>query len=395
MIRAILIRSSILFLFITTLGSCGREADEAPQKISNDKLQLQKNDFPHESYEEKYDKVIETIAYGLTNLSDRPSFRSLLNVEIAKQFDGDDNVLMKTLSDVCTNSGINLKNEMINSLTKNGKTDLIQYADEAINGFKYFDTKLYPQIYIPFTENKNLDQLPGIALNFNDEAILPIVKFNQKGSILTETADENKAKKELIWVISTNESVNDLGILPTKDLSPIIFTFPPNLKLWKAKFKRINVQAKKEGWGNGRADISFISYHVKPNCSPPTLFQARPLMKIANSGLNQWFDPSATNCFSCTLSEKLYDIGSVQGMWEEHEALPILIFEEDNRAKFGRSDQLWPSCTNTTAHYISKEEKYGIIYLNQNNNDWDPTNLGVSIFSLAGISLEFEGGRIQ
>lgn len=185
LMRSIKGGSTALFLFAATFISCGRETDEISSNINSDQPVLQKNDLSPDAYEEKYDKIIETAAYGLINLSEQPSFRSLLNTQIAKQFDGDDNVLMKTLSVICNESGINLKEEMINSLTQSGKTDLIPYTDEVINGFKYFDTTLYPQVYIPFIENKNLDQVPGIAMNFNDEAILSTVKFNPKGPILT------------------------------------------------------------------------------------------------------------------------------------------------------------------------------------------------------------------
>jgi hypothetical protein len=103
---------------------------------------------PKINYEEKYDKIIETVGYGLIDLSNNPSFRNIVNEQVPLQFDKDDNVLLKKLSSECAAIGLDLKQLMRDALTKYNKQDLLIYVDEAIEGFTYFDSKLYPQVYI-------------------------------------------------------------------------------------------------------------------------------------------------------------------------------------------------------------------------------------------------------
>lgn len=249
---------------------------------------------------------------------------------------------------------------MKESLENHGKHELVQFIAEAIDGFEYFDTKLYPQVFIPFIENKNLQQLPKISLNYEDDEILESIKYSN-GSVEQSNVNEDEAKASLVWVISMNETVNAEGEIPSNENST------GNKKSRGVNrvlnVYKIKVTDKKEGWGNGRADISFVAVQIKPSGCIKQNRQSLPMMKVNDAdiyGGGTWLYPSA-GCVSC-MSNSLTDGNNVPfDLWEEdgNEQIPILFFELDVRKKFERNETLWGACSNTKVYYISKETKYG------------------------------------
>jgi hypothetical protein len=143
--KKLIIISSIACLTICAMvfTACKKEVVQ-----KNDVGLNQNTETSQIDYELKYDLIIKTVAYGLLDLSSSEVFRNKVNAEVLLQFDGDYNVLLNKLSVVCNQSGINLSEEMENSLIAHNHEDLVPNIDEAINGFNYFDTKLYAQIYI-------------------------------------------------------------------------------------------------------------------------------------------------------------------------------------------------------------------------------------------------------
>jgi hypothetical protein len=334
-------------------------------------------------YEKKYDLIIQTIAYGLLELSNNSNFKSILNAEIQLQFDGDDNVLMKKLSNKCTESGIDLALEMRNSLINNNKQELIENISEAINGFDYFDTKLYGQVFIPFIENKNLSNIPKLAMNFIDEDVMQGLQYNESGTSQI-SINEKDAQNSLIWVISINETVDVNGELYNGP-SNVNKKIRGNDRMFR--INKINVSDKKEGWGNGRADIAYIGCQINTNTCALEMRQGLPLSKVSNANLNTWYNNFCTGMDDLTNGSNMPSV-----LWQPTEQLPIMFFEEDRRKIFQKSETLIPSCSGTLIYYISKETKYGNVF--PIIDDYPNTTFSFKQYvGLTGMQVEFKGAK--
>jgi len=311
--------------------------------------------------EQLYDKIIETISYGLLDLSQNSQFIDIVNEEIQKKFDEDDNALLKTINSKCLQVGINLHDEMESTLLAYNKDEYVEYIDEAINGFDYYGEILYPQIYIPFIENQNLDAIPKICLNKEDDVILPVIQ-KQNNVIEESTANEYYAQNNLLWVISVNETVNSNGEIETASS----YSTGNKNRAGGDRFLevyRIKIHDKKEGWGNGRADISHATLMYRPaSNSIHGQTQGLPFCKLANPDLNTWYSPSLMNGTLRILSNNL---PSNSAEWQEsyNEQLKSVLFEKDVRKKFSKEENLFPSVPSNGGkiYFRSKETIYGII----------------------------------
>ena len=153
-------------------------------------------------------EVIELVNIGeyVANLfSIKSNFKEKVYLEIEKMFDGDYNVLMKTID-----SDIELKSVM---------PKVSESYQIAMNGFKL--KSQYPQIYIPFFEehkkNGTLGKAKPIFVPFYDETEGDGDKYD--GYILENGTwvkldykiDEEYARTNEVWVISINERVDKNG----------------------------------------------------------------------------------------------------------------------------------------------------------------------------------------
>lgn len=154
------------------------------------------------------------IGSSILKLSTNSDFKEVLYTEVAKQFDGDNDVLIITLIDelakVNSELAINLRQ-----------------VEPSLNKFKNIEGEnYYPQIFIP-----NFEQLghknyangrvresndPPVMVFYNgDETIeeLPGYTIGNDGSIvkLGIQVDEAYANEHEVWVISINERVNSDG----------------------------------------------------------------------------------------------------------------------------------------------------------------------------------------
>jgi hypothetical protein len=241
----------------------------------------------------------------MLGLANNSSFVAVVKDACDLQFDGDDNVLFKQLNDIAAENEINLAAEMEASLTNLDKEDLIPMVDGVINGFDYFDTKIYLQIYIPFIENYNAEHSPWISLNHNDDDVLP--SYRVEGGVLNyDDIDEGFAMENTVWVISGNETVDNTGNIVMEER---------DLYHKDAKINKIKIIEKKESWGNGRADISYIAYHINTsNCSRVgDPFAKEPYIRIENTWLNLWrntpniaYLTSRSNIIICGILIKIF-----------------------------------------------------------------------------------------
>lgn len=117
-------------------------------------------------YESKLQSLIKSYAVGLIGLANNNQFKTLINTETAKEFDGDRNVLFKKLSVESFGININLinslhqsisvyKDQIINSENSSNtiNTGIGVITDNTLNegmdGFKYYEDTLYLHIYVP------------------------------------------------------------------------------------------------------------------------------------------------------------------------------------------------------------------------------------------------------
>lgn len=391
--KKIILAISAIALFTVACNKAKTTTDVTSNKLTSKKVRTVQT----AQDEIKYDIMITTVAYGLLDISSNDVFKNILKTEIAKQFDGDDNVLLKTLNSKCIEAGLNLETSMTNSLIAHGKRELTSNVHDAINGFAYFDTKIYLQVYIPFVEGKDLlgSQAP-ICMNFEDEPVLEGIKLTN-GVVNIADVTEDDARLNTTWVISGNERVDDEGNIPVNNGKNERFDEANKTTGVDGdvvlKVKQIFITDKKEGWGNGRADINHITYIFRPGCTLDNNNSAR-FSELAKPDLNTWFtvgSPAygASNYLS---NDFLY-----WADWQPslHEDLHTLFYEHDQRKKFNRDETISPWCSNQV-HYCSKEDPYGIIhpdyhdFSNSASQGWSEKD-----YQLIGGTFKINGFTIQ
>lgn len=337
--------------------------------------------------EAKFDALLKTATYGLLELSKNPSFREMVHNEVAKRFDGDDNVLLKTINEKSMNIGINCLTAFKNSIdlyndgTVKGDIGSIK---EAIDGFMYGGKMAYFQIYIPYFETVNLNQDPIITMNANDEDTLPGLISSSLDTV-DATLDkldvvEDMADDQLIWIISVNERIDE-DIYISDTLTSIVGSPTPKC----IKISNINISDKKEGWGNGRADISFIGFQLNMStCIYDGPFQRMPFEKISNGELNSWKSTYAALA-GCE--------GGLSPL-VNNEYVGYILFELDRRTKFTRRHTHYDgTCHKTFSfYYISKEPWYGGTSVHYGDytstNYWqEASEIGYPAFSGAKIKI--------
>jgi hypothetical protein len=347
------------FFSLLLIGfGCKKEKPKSTQKLHQKNFisNLAKTAQEEETY---FDDMIKTVTYGIADLSANPIFRQVVAEQVALQFDYDDNVLLLNLDSALMPYNINLEQEMINCLNAHGKQNLVQNVFHTIHGFQYFGDTIYTQLYIPFIEGKDLvSSVPTICMNFNDDLILSSLKV--EGSTLVEgVADEAFAmnNNNNVYVVSVNENTNGDGKSKLKRSAT-----GSTLKTAKQGDRLlfvddINISEKKEAWGNGRSDISFIAIITKFGCNRQTPDKVGiPFCKLADRDLNKWF--------SATHGNKNIADGNPD-FWEQtdFEDMAVIFYEHDLRKKFGRT--FAPSyCPYTVASYTSKESEYGVVVPN-------------------------------
>lgn len=252
----------LITTFLLQIG-CKKEEDK------NFKQSRTISNFSKTAQEEEiyFDDMIKTVTYGIADLSTNPTFRQVVAEQVALQFDQDDNVLLLNLDSALMPYNINLEQEMINALNAHGKQNLVQHVQHAIHGFQYFGDTLYTQIYIPFIEGKDIvSSVPTICMNFEDEPVLGSVII--EGTTLIEgTVGEAFAMNNNVYVVSVNENTDGNGQSKLKRSATGSTLKTAKLGDRLLFVDEINISEKKEGWGNGRADISFIAITTKFSCN--------------------------------------------------------------------------------------------------------------------------------
>lgn len=214
---------------------------------------------PNESIKELY-----SIGKAVARLSIDVDFKQTVYSEVAKRFDGDENVLVKTLLD---NPNFR-KNARIS-----GEQQALQDKVDKLQAGKVTKKKHYPQIYIPnFEELQNRKKVNTQGANLKTLGEEPIVYvfwdgnetandhytgyvMNASGELekLPDLISEEYAQQHEVWVLSFNERMDKLVEQPTT---------PSNART--SGYRELVYQVKTddlgyiEGWPGGDLEL-FLS----------------------------------------------------------------------------------------------------------------------------------------
>jgi len=139
----------------------------------------------------------------LLTLTQNPQFRNLVYTAVSRQFDGDDNVLLRDVLQEAQQAGI------INTSSPAWQSLVATVAKfDNINGTTY-----HPQIYIPNFSEGTLTRPNGVVVTVYETDLakkaVPAYQLDASGNLvpLSQLIDETYAETHEVWVLSLNERV--------------------------------------------------------------------------------------------------------------------------------------------------------------------------------------------
>lgn len=286
-----------LFAFSLALTACKKEVVSTPKPSKP----LATKTLPSDAF---LGNRVKTMMLGLLDLSKNGDFTTLVNTEVAKQFDDDDNVLLSTLVDVCSNASIDLINEMDQSISSydnslpstehsydnyqnlTGQSNI----EDIIAGFEWEGNHYHLQVYIPFVDQVNLLDTPVICFGHQEVETTIGYKINSDNSISVVVVDEDYAEQHLVWIVSVNESVNENGVLEKPiDMGTQIITNEYAKSLGRSvRVTAVKIDDTKESWIKGKAEVALAAGVLYSYCGWKKIQSVEMLVKIGKNDLNKW-----------------------------------------------------------------------------------------------------------
>lgn len=240
------------------------------------------------------------------------------------------------------------------------------------------DRRFYFQVYIPNIDNVDLNSMPVIAPEMDEDNDCKILGYqlNANGSVSMIELTESYASTHLVWIVSINETVDNNGNqrlgIHKQDTKA---THERGFDYKEVFLNKIKISDKKECWLCGRADISFMAVQTN-GCgfSFETIITSNCMKKVGNSDLNTWLD--------VTFHPHNFTFDPLQlpgtDFFEQHQFLHYLIYEEDAKTNANKKNRTWsnqystvtlsgtqpiygPSCSlkqSQTYEYFSKDSPY-------------------------------------
>lgn len=216
---------------------------------------------------------LTTIGKGVLHSSKNNDFRKMVYAEIEKRFDGDEDVLIKTLEENANKMNISLIQNIAKSMRN--ISDVRVNAETALKAFSNIEgNEYYPQVYIPFFEELKKNGKIGTSnptiVIFNGDSKgskqngVPGYIVDNDGSIKQiANVKEDYAKNNEVWVISLNERTvkTKEGIKLKKELINNLESLKKNNKVigvndWEWKIERMKVNIHKDsGWLMGDSEV--------------------------------------------------------------------------------------------------------------------------------------------
>jgi len=171
---------------------------------------------------EGFDKAFINIAQELAVLSKDNSFNKFIYEECLKEFDGDNNVLLKTIVQKYSANNERLSDSL---LLSQGQLELFDYTITTSDGDVF-----YPHVYIPNIEevdiNSNVTSIAYYGDEF-DEGLGYSLEGNEIVEELISEDDLNFPNPDYFWVVALNERVNNEGyVIQEGGLGNVKFTNP-------------------------------------------------------------------------------------------------------------------------------------------------------------------------
>jgi hypothetical protein len=197
---------------------------------------------------------LKLYAQSVLETRNETGFRTDLYAAIEETFDGEKNVLFKTLMDDSKNP----KN------ARSLKNNLQQLSSTALTAFDNIEGhNYYPQLFIPFyDELKAASKLgkaePKVIVYTHDlpSSEFPGYKLNNEGVLIEDqNISEEFAKENEVWVISLNERVDDQGLVISRTGNQGAKTSASP----SAIVDQIKCKCHKEKWAAGASEVNIIT----------------------------------------------------------------------------------------------------------------------------------------
>jgi hypothetical protein len=192
----------------------------ACQKDNEQAIKSSKNEKSGKDGYLAFGEDLKVLKDAFVPISGNLTFRKVLYQEVAKKFDGESNVLIKTLLTACKKEGFDLESALNQSFPAN------QTVQSLLDNMVRKGTKRHPHLYIPNFENVVSNDLKGSSsLNTRGSRFPVLVSRPNNESMLTLTGsrltngisetvpnvNEAYAISNEVWVVSVNERVNALA----------------------------------------------------------------------------------------------------------------------------------------------------------------------------------------
>ncbi|MEY4571805.1 MAG: hypothetical protein RLZ10_1016 [Bacteroidota bacterium] len=323
-----------------------------------------------QQYEDLFDSIVKCGALGMIQVMQVKAYREIIKTEVSKAFDGDDNALFKDISASFTANGLNLQNLMQTSVQGSSNPEYSYLINQVLNGFPYFDKTYYSQILIPNIENYDINQTHAVAINTDDNDLLPGYKVIS-GLTTSISINEQYATENPVYVVMVNERVDNEGN-PTKQFignnDNITNTNEKKLNrrgnktLLELLITGVKVTTKKEKWGKG--DVSYVAakYGLPGDVCGDPLKVEMLINRFSTSEMSVWKGPRTG-----FVPAIFYPPTNNNDAWTSLRTCYVILYELDNRQKWFKEKS--PSyCSNIKLTFISKQDMYGDC--NPNRNDY-------------------------
>ena len=200
---------------------------------------------------------LKLYAQSVLAMQNESGFRADLYAAVEEAFDGEKNVLFKTLMDDSKNP----KN------ARSLKDNLQQLSSTALTAFNNIEGyNYYPQVYIPFYEElKTAGKLgksePKVIVYTHNlpNSEYPTYTLNSDGSLTEgQSVSEDFAKENEVWVVSISERVDDNGAVKEEIDSDNGRT--QGVSFPNARFQTMKITSHKEEWVAGGSEVSIKRY---------------------------------------------------------------------------------------------------------------------------------------
>jgi hypothetical protein len=384
------------FLTAAFLPSCKKDVG-ATNPVSTNIADNQSviNSFTPLHYEELYDSIVKCGSLALVQIMQNNEYRQIINSEVSKAFDGDDNALFKNLNSAFNTQNYNLEQLMTASVLASTNPEYSYLVPQVINGFPYFESISYAQILIPNYESYNINVPHTVAQNTDDNDNLPGYKINN-GVLQVVNVDEQYANENPVYVVMVNERVNSLGIVSSgfiKDsnedetlLNKVTNRAEKSLR--ELKISRVKVWTKKEKWG--RADVTFLAatYGGVGNVCDNPKARGGDLNKFSTNEMSTW------KGYRWTIPAIFWPVSDKDDAWKPERTCYVVLYEYDKRNKWSKT--MSPTgCSNIKLTFSAKQGIYGDVYPSRNDFRGVPKDKGTTkIYGFAQAQLEFESDWI-